>query len=535
MRIAAFAAAVLAALSAFQASATPPPIPPAPSPYQNAPVEVRPYLEQARKADFLPDPMARCLAWPAIPGAQWPEGLVEAHCENEYAPRLSLDELEEHLAQGSVAALEARLAADLERHYSDKDFSENIHAHFFDIGGGSDSGRLTQAWIEAAPESPFAHVARGHWNRGMARMARGGRWASETPRENFERMDAYADAAIASYERALELEPRLTEAHAGIIAVARLGGRDAEMKRAVWQARELAPGCRFWGHALMVSLEPRWGGSYEQMAHFAYTLKPHFAERPMAAIVATMPKVHLANQLYRADKWSEAEVVAKDATRHTTHIAPYFDAGMAILRQGSGNRWEALMYLLGESRFPPGSAYAARRRGELIWDLTGDIEWAGLSIERAVQLEPENGLGQLLLGGIRGSQGRVDEAEAAYLEAMRDPAQRREALRYLSALLIAQGEVPRAARYVETLTKEYPDYGWGWFFNAMVVIDRKGGSFSPDDEEVMAAFKKFEQTADPEDPSQLRQVQALRDSHRHMREMVGEAEAKAEAQRRKGE
>lgn len=534
MRIVELASALLAATSLAQASTTPPPIPPAPSPYRNAPAEVRPYLEQARKADFLKDPMARCLAWPEIPGAQWPEGLVQAHCENEYSPRLSLDELDQALGEGRIAELEARLAADLARHYAEGDLDEIIHAHFFDIGGNEQWGRLTQAWVDAAPESPFAHVARGHWNRGMASLARGGRWASETPRENFERMEAFVDAAIASYERALALEPKLTEAHAGLIGVARLGGRDQTMKEAVRQARKLAPGCRFWAHALMISLEPRWGGSYQEMVEFAETLEPHVAERPMAAIVAVMPQVHLANQLYRADQWQQAETIAKQATRHTTHIAPYYDAGMAILRQGSGNRWEALMYLLGESRFPPGSAYAARRRGELIWDLTDDVEWAALSIERAVELEPENGLGQRLLGGIRATQGRVDEAEAAFLEAMRDPEQRRDSLRYLSALLISKGEVPRAARYVETLTTEYPDHGWGWFFNALVVIDRKGGTFSPDDEEVMAAFDKFEQTADPDDPAQIRQVQGLRDAQRQMREMTKEVEAKNAAQGREG-
>lgn len=525
MRYLLLAAGVLVATSNAREGDTPPPIPPAPSPYRNAPVEVRPYLEQARKADFLPDPLARCLAWPEIPGAQWPDGLVQAHCENEYASHLSSKELDKHLQEGSIEALETKLSAELERHYADKDFSENIHAHFFEIEGGSEWGRLTQAWIEAAPESPFAHVARGHWNRGMASMARGGKWASETPRENFERMDAYGDAAIASYERALELEPRLTEAHAGIISVARLGGREEAMKKAVRQARKLAPACRAWGHPLMVALEPRWGGSYPQMAQFAETLKPYIAERPMAAIVAAMPQVSLANQFYRAEKWREAEAVAKEATRHTTHRAPYYDAGVALLRQDSGNRWEALMYLLGESRFPPGNAYAARQRGHLIWELTGDVDWARLSIERAVELEPENGLGQWMLGGIHATQGRVDEAETAYLEAMRDPEHRRSALTNITSLLIMENQVPRAARYVETLTTEYPDYGWGWFYNTLVVIDRKGGVFSPDDKEVMAAFDKFEQTADPDDPEQLRQVQALRESHRRMREMMDEADA----------
>lgn len=524
MRLIFLAVGLLAATASVQA-VDPPPIPPAPSPYRNAPAEVRSYLEQARKADFMPDPLARCLAWPEIPGAQWPEGLVEAHCDYNYAPHLTLAQLDQHLREGTIATLEATLRSDLQRHYSDDNFSEIIHAHFFDFDGSEESGRLTQAWVDAAPESPFAQVARGHWNRQMAGKARGTKWASETPRENFERMGQYNDAAIANYERALELEPRLTEAHAGIIDVATLGGHREAMASAVKRARELAPACRAWGHQLMGALEPRWGGSLEEMLQFAETVKPYVAERPLASIVAVMPQLTLANELYRAEKWSEAEDVARNATLKTTHIAAYRDAGLSIYHQKTGNRWEALMYLLGESRFPDGSAFAARQRGRLIWDLTKDGEWSALAVQRAVDLEPGNADGQWLLGVARAAQGRVDEAEVAFLEAMRDPAQRRAALSNVVSLLVKNEQVPRAARYVKTLTAEYPDYGWGWFYNALVIIDRKGGTFSPDDPEVMAAFDKFEQTADPNDARQLMQVRALREMNRQMREVMEEADA----------
>ena len=517
-------AGLLAGSAAAHAATSAPPIPPAPSPYRNAPAEVRAYLEQARKADLIADPLARCLAWPAIPGADWPAGLVQAHCEYNFAPQLTLAALDTHLREGTLAALDAQLRADLERHYSDTDFSENIHTHFFAFDASEEAGRLTQAWLDAAPDSPFAHTARGHWNKRMAGKARGTKWARETPRENFERMDAYGDAAIEHYDKALELEPRLTEAHGGIIDVASLGGRRDEMAAAVKAARALAPACRGWGHQFMEALTPRWGGSFEEMAQFAATVKPYISERPLASIVAVMPEMTLADELYRAERYDAAEAVAKAATRQTTHIAAYRVAGQSIVAQKSGNQWEALMYLLGESRLADGRAFAARNRGQLIWDLTNDVEWAALAIQRAVDLEPENAWGQWLLGGVRATQGRVDEAEAAYLEAMRDPEQRRSALKNLSALLITREQVPRAARYVKTLTTEYPDYGWGWYFNTLVVVDRKGGSFSPDDAEVMRAFDKFEETADHEDPEQVQMVQQLRESRRQMEKMMRETE-----------
>lgn len=529
MRLLILAAALLAASPAATAAAPIPPIPSAPSPYRNAPPEVRSYLEQARKADFLADPMARCLAWPAIPGAKWPEGLVQAHCAYNFEPHLTLAELDRHLRDGTVAALEQRLRRDLDRHYSEEDFSEIIHAHYFELDGSEETGRLTQSWLDAAPDSPFAQVARGHWNRHMAGKARGSRFARDTPDENFERMRLYADAAVAHYERALELEPTLTEAHAGIIDVSTLAGRTPAMLEAVKRARELAPGCRAWGHQLMGALEPRWGGSLPEMVAFAETLEPYFAERPLASIVAAMPLYTAADEFYRAEEYAQAEAIAREATTRTTYIGMYRLAGLSILAQKTGNRWEGLMYLLGESRLADGTPHAARQRAYLLRDLVKDVEWAALAAQRAVDMEPGNGYGQHLLGTLRMAQGRVDESEAAFLEAMRDPAMRRSALTKLAAMLIVDKQVPRAARYAETLTTEYPEDGWGWYYNLLIIVDRKGGSYQVDDQEVDAAFRKFEQAANPEDPQQLVQLQAWRAMRKQGEEMKARAEAEAEA------
>lgn len=530
MRLMLVAAALLAASPAARANDPAPPIPPAPSRFQNAPPEVRPYLEQARKADFLPDPLARCLAWPDIPGQQWPPGLVQAHCEYNFGPRLTLAKLDQHLREGSIAALEERLRRDLARHYSDDGFSEIIHAHFFEFDGSEETGRLTQSWVEAAPESPFAQVARGHWNRAMAGKARGTRYIQKTPQENLDRMRAYGDAAMANYLRALEIEPTLTEAHAGVIDVATLGGRPEAMVDAVKKARELAPACRAWGHQLMGALEPRWGGSLEQMAEFAATLTPYLEKRPLASIVAVMPQFILANELYRAEAWAEAEQVARDATLKTTYIPAYRVAGLSILAQKTGNRWEALMYLLGESRLSDGSAHAARQRARLMRDVVQDLEWSALIAQRTVDMEPGNAYGQWLLASARRGQGRVDEAEAAYLEAMRDPSLRRSSLINLAALLLMKEQLPRAVRYVETLTSEYPEEGWGWFYNLLLVVDRKGGSYRIEDEEVTAAFEKFEQTANPDDPHQQIQLRAWRESRRHGQALKAKMEIDQNAQ-----
>jgi predicted Zn-dependent protease len=191
------------------------------------------------------------------------------------------------------------------------------------------------------------------------------------------------------------------------------------------------------------------------------------------------------------------------------------------------------MYLLGESRLSDGTPHAARMRARLMYDVVRDLEWSALIAQRAVDMEPGNATGQWYLASARKAQGRVDEAEAAYLEAMRDPALRQSSLSSLSALLLMKQEVARATRYVQTLNAEYPRDGWGWYYNLLLVIDRKGGKFELDDEEVDAAFRKFEENADPEDPGQQAQLRGWRDLRRSGAEMKARAEAEAEAEARK--
>jgi hypothetical protein len=45
--------------------------PPAPN-YDTAPEPWRSYLLKAREVDAIKDPMQRCLAFPPIPGSNWP-------------------------------------------------------------------------------------------------------------------------------------------------------------------------------------------------------------------------------------------------------------------------------------------------------------------------------------------------------------------------------------------------------------------------------------------------------------------------------
>lgn len=472
-----------------------------PPSFEKAPPEIRAYLEQARRADFMPDPMARCLAWPELPGNRWPKGMAEEHCRINYDQLVTLAEIDGYLARGETAVLEERMKRELDRHFLDEGASEIIHGHFSVFDGKFESGRVTQRWLEAAPDSPFAHVARGIYYTRRAWGARGGAWAQKTPRENLQRMSALADIAVEHLEKAIELEPKLLVAHATLIDVANLASRDELMVRTVRAADQIDPGCRTWTQEYAISLEPRWGGSWESLQSFAKSREHHVSRRPMMAIVAAKPLIDQAYQLRIAERYEESLKVAEEAMRLSTHIGPMRDAGLSMVHIENADRWRQLMYLLAESRTSGGNPAAARVRAERLLDLAKDVEWGALALERAVAMEPANSWGHHSLGIVRVRQGRLEEAFPAFDEAIADPKLRESALYLASQAAIENQQLERARTYVTRLRREYPEQPWGWYFLGHLGTLEQDGRMEIDGE-THRAFKTFVEVADRKDPDQ---------------------------------
>jgi tetratricopeptide (TPR) repeat protein len=402
-----------------------------------------------------------------------------------------------------VAALDARLSRDLDRHFLDKGASEVIHGHFYGFDGGFESGRVSKRWIEAAPESAYANAARGAYYLYRAKAARGGAFAQRTPRENFQRMSTLADTAVGHLKKALEIEPRLMEAHANLIELAKIDSRDDLMRETVETAEAMDPGCRAWAQDYLDSLLPKWGGSWEVYFAFAESRLKHVKKRPLISIVAAMPLIDAGLQLLNAERYEEALKVAEEAMRRSTHIAPMRDAAFAMESIDGADRWRQLMYLLAESRTPDGSPYAARIRGRLLFELAQDVEWAALAIERAVDMDPASAWGQRMLGMVRWRQNRLDEAFLAFDEAIADPGERKISLYAASSAAIETRQIERARPYVERLRREYPEFAWGWYFVGHLGTLEQDG-YVEIGGETHEAFKKFVELADRKDPDQRR-------------------------------
>ncbi len=127
-------------------------------------------------------------------------------------------------------------------------------------------------WRSAMPDSCAALTATGAYHHNLGWMSRGGRYVSETPSEQFERMHAHFDIAAPALAQAVALCPTMLPAYSDLISISKATGNREGVRR--WHDRGLsaAPGSIHIRFEYLRALEPRWGGSMEAIRHYLKSL-----------------------------------------------------------------------------------------------------------------------------------------------------------------------------------------------------------------------------------------------------------------------
>ena len=485
-----FAAGVLAISSAFAADNTP--LAPASrqpvreaAPVDAAPKEIRDFLAAAKAADKIVDPYARCMAFPDFPGNQWPKGLVQQTCQQVYGPHITRAQIQGLLDAGHLAELDALYAADLAKHFLDGGFPELIHQDYEAFDASYESGKQSKVWLEKAPKSAFAMVARAEYFREMARTSRGGKFANEVPEENFQRMNEFVDKAVDLYQSALKNEPRLVQAYSGMLNLGMLGSRPKLVAQSIIKMKEIDPACRSMAHYRMMALEPRWGGSYEQMFALGAELKPFLARRPILALDTVMPVLDMGNTLYRAKRWPDLAAGLEAIVPLSTNPDIYQPLATAEGHVESTPPWKKLVHLVAESRFQVGSTWSNWNRGNRLLWYAHDAEWALPSLTRASKDDPDNAAIHYLLGKSYEVLDRNVEAEKEYLQSTIDT----QTLYDLTTVLLNSGQIAKARQYSDQHLREYPDDPWAWYQRYHVLS--VGGVSQTELANVVAPMQKF--------------------------------------------
>jgi len=123
-------------------------------------------------------------------------------------------------------------------------------------------------WVTARPTSYAARVARGMYYTEVAAQRRGGRFANETPPENMAQMVDYLALAESDLTTSLTLTAKPIVSIVQLLKAAQFLGNRAKGLTWLKYADGIDPQNYGARRRYLISLEPRWGGSYEDMWKF---------------------------------------------------------------------------------------------------------------------------------------------------------------------------------------------------------------------------------------------------------------------------
>jgi len=263
----------------------------------------------------------------------------------------------------------------------------------------------------------------------------------------------------------------------------------------------------------MQALQPRWGGSYEQMLSLGSELSPHMARRPHLAIHVAAPYGDRGDRLTAKDEYTrEAAEILDIAVAIGSNEAHLHDAGDVALNRTDAAKepWKGLAYLLQEGRFNKGNAWMSRAISRAL--MRSEPEWSLIYGIRAIDLEPDVAYGQYSVAAAYYNADRHDDAERHYKLAMKDSRYRRDCLTELSTMWLYDSGLPndqRAARakpYVDSLIEEFPEHGPGWLMRSDLQAMTQDGRV---DTEVL---RRFLEVADHDDPWQANAYKEIREA-----------------------
>lgn len=434
------------------------------------PAQWREYLERAKTAEMIPDPLQRCLAFPDLPDNAWPQGHAAAHCRAHNVPFVGFDEIAELVRREDTATLESKMSDLLRRHFSESaDFSENIH-DVFDGFAVSQAGadEISGKWLQLAPDSAYANMARGVYLKNLAWEARGGKYAADTPQQKLERMAEYFAQAIPLLEKAIEIEPKAMPAYAMLLNISKSGSMAGLERYAVSAGFEQDPACIDLIKQQLLALLPRWGGSYAAMEAAVERARPFAAARPAIAVRFADPDRDMGERLFDEELYGQAAAALDEGIKEGSDEATLQQAAEVAIdrKDGFGDRWKAQAYLLQVARFSNISPRWQRQLGQLLVS-SAEPGRAITYLQASLKVEPDSTYAHFWLAVAAHGAQQADLADANYLVAMRDPAYALDSALQGAQLWVLQRRADRAKPYVDKLTLAFPNDGYGRYLRLL--------------------------------------------------------------------
>lgn len=264
-------------------------------------------------------------------------------------------------------------------------------------------------WIEATG-SAFAYQLKGHTLRRIAWKKRGSAWASDTSPKDLIAFEAYLSQAQVELARALAINPKLLTCYTGLFTVVQ-GNSDYDDAFLGWleDFEKHVPQAYYPRVQILHMLQPRWGGSYEQMRAFSLEAQRYLHLNPRLRALLGFEWADRAVRLRKDGRTQEAIDAYSKAIYHGP-MGDWLTARAKLywkLSVWAKMKSDAEMVI---SIFPENYYKAHFYKGIALWGL-GKHKEADLAFSKAVGIEPNKGPPWYWWGRYLLSQHRFSEAK----------------------------------------------------------------------------------------------------------------------------
>lgn len=238
-------------------------------------------------------------------------------------------ELRNHLQNKEYAKLNKKLDELLTASLKDISHEEEVFEAYdaFDIED-IDYEPLFDTWVEKYSSHYQPRLARANYFYTMAWQARGGKIASETEQQQFDRMRAYFEKAAIDIKTALESNSQAYVAHEILIGI--LGsqsGPNPLMREVLDAAVNIQPATYRVRLKYLHFLTPRWGGSFEKMEAFVNESLKLVNQNSKLNLLEARIYTEAAYTNYLDRKYSVAEEIYGKALSYGDRAETYLDRG----------------------------------------------------------------------------------------------------------------------------------------------------------------------------------------------------------------
>lgn len=262
-------------------------------------------------------------------------------------------------------------------------------------------------WIAQSPRSYAAHLARGMYYSAVAFKRRGTQFSSETTAGQFRAMQQYLSKAQEDLMAAIEINPQLMPAYSVMVFIPMAFGLKDQTKAIIDEALRRNPYSFSARWSYLVSLEPKWGGSYGAMEELIREARQYFSENPYLKVLNGLV---FAARGDHAKAWSTTLFYYDKALAHGEH--PYY-----YLRRGESlyhlRRYQEAIDPLDKAlQLRPGYPDALKMRGLSHWG-AGNYDKSLEDLNAAVATDPTD-------DALIYSRGRLHEHFKKYKSAVED-------------------------------------------------------------------------------------------------------------------